>query len=627
MQPATNTAPMGSPAPQLATGAAPGTPGFPQQSASLYVGDLSTNCTEAKLFEVFNAIGPVSSIRICRDSITRRSLGYAYVNFNSYNDAERALDTMNYMPIMEKPCRIMWSQRDPAMRKSGAGNIFVKNLAKDIDHKALFDTFSLFGNILSCKVALDRATGESRGYGFVQFETVEAAEEAIKKVNGMTIENQVVFVGQFKKREARGSANNWTNVFVKNLPIEMGEDELRKMFEEYGEITSMKLEYNEENEEKVSKGFGFINFATHEEAAAAVEGKDQFKCGIYTEGEQKDEDRLIFVGPAMKKAVREKVIHDKFQKLKRERMQQFQGLNLYIKNLDDSVDDERLRAEFGQFGNITSARIMRDEAGTSRGFGFICFSQAEEATKAVTDMSGKMLAGKPIYVALAQRKEIRQQQLNAAHAARTGMARGPMGMPGMMFMPGMMGGGMGGARPMMMQPGMMGGGMPGNSGFMPRPMMGMPNMMNPQQQRMMMNGGRPGGRNQQRGPGGNKGGKNFYQNQQQQGGQRAMQGQPMMMQAQPQQMPPAARAAQPMQPPAALTAQALASAPPAKQKNMIGERLYPLIQAQQPQRAGKITGMLLEMDNGELLNLLESPEALKAKVTEAVQVLEQHSRA
>ena len=233
----TPVAPMASPAPQMSApgSAGPGTPGYPQQSASLYVGDLIPNCTEAKLFEVFNAIGPVSSIRICRDSITRRSLGYAYVNFNSYNDAERALDTMNYMPIMDKACRIMWSQRDPAMRKSGAGNIFVKNLAKDIDHKALFDTFSLFGNILSCKVAVDRATGESRGYGFVQFETVEAAEEAIKKVSGMSIEGQVVYVGPFKKREARGSTNSWTNVFVKNLPLDTTEEKLRGMFAEYGE--------------------------------------------------------------------------------------------------------------------------------------------------------------------------------------------------------------------------------------------------------------------------------------------------------------------------------------------------------------------------------------------------------
>ena len=383
----------------------------------------------------------------------------------------------------------------------------------------------------------------------------------------------------------------------------------------------MKLEAGEDG---ASKGFGFINFGTHEEAAAAVEAMDQFKCGVYTEGEQKDEDRLIFVGPAMKKAAREKVIHDKFVKLKRERMQQFQGLNLYVKNLDDSVDDERLKVEFSVFGTITSARIMRDEAGTSRGFGFICFSDGAEATKAVTDMSGKMLAGKPIYVALAQRKEVRQAQLNAAHAARTGMARGPMGMPGMMFMPGMMGG----ARPMMMQPGMMPGNPMGGGGY-PRPMMGMPGMMNPQQQqRMMMNGGRPnGGRNNNQRGGKQQGKGQFYMGgqQQQQQQQRPMPGQPMMMPAQPQQMPPAQQV-RPMAAPAPLTAQALASAPPAKQKNMIGERLYPLIQAQQPQRAGKITGMLLEMDNGELLNLLESPDALKAKVNEAVQVLEQHSR-
>jgi polyadenylate-binding protein len=73
-----------------------------------------------------------------------------------------------------------------------------------------------------------------------------------------------------------------------------------------------------------------------------------------------------------------------------------------------------------------------------------------------------------------------------------------------------------------------------------------------------------------------------------------------------------------------LTVQMLASAPVEQQKQMIGERLFPLIQTQQPQLAGKITGMLLEMDNGELLNLLESHEALTAKIEEALQVLEQH---
>ena len=77
-----------------------------------------------------------------------------------------------------------------------------------------------------------------------------------------------------------------------------------------------------------------------------------------------------------------------------------------------------------------------------------------------------------------------------------------------------------------------------------------------------------------------------------------------------------------MAPPAALhmhgqeplTASMLAEAPPQEQKQMLGERLFPLIHSMYPDMAGKITGMLLEIDNSELLHMLESRESLKAKV-------------
>jgi hypothetical protein len=75
----------------------------------------------------------------------------------------------------------------------------------------------------------------------------------------------------------------------------------------------------------------------------------------------------------------------------------------------------------------------------------------------------------------------------------------------------------------------------------------------------------------------------------------------------------------------AMTEASLAAAAPEQQKQLLGECLFPLISQVQPAFAGKITGMLLEMDNGELLNLLESPEALNAKIVEAVSALEMHA--
>ena len=612
-------------------------PAGPHPSASLYVGDLIPDVTEAQLFEIFNAVGPVASVRVCRDAATRRSLGYAYVNFHRVEDAERALDTMNFKQIRNRQCRIMWSHRDPSLRKSGIGNIFVKNLAPTIDNKTLYDTFSMFGNILSCKVAMN-SKRESLGYGFVHYETEESSQNAINRVNGKVIAGQKVSVSRFLSKKERfpgGNSNTvFTNVFLKNLPDNFTKEQLDRLCSKFGEITSSMIASKGEDG-KVGRGFGVVNFKNPQEAQIAVE-----KLNGMTLGDGSEEKKEIFAGRAQKKEEREKELRDRFEQQKRQRQLQYAGVNLYVKNLSDEIDDERLKTEFVKFGQITCARVMSDnqQPPKSRGFGFVAFSSPEAATKAVTEMNGHMLDGKPLYVALAQRKEVRRAQLEAQHAARHSVK---MGLAGPQMYPGP------GGAPIFYQP-------MGGLGRQPNyvyPNVGhqmVPRQPFPQVQNQMMVRGQPTGgyslmpvpggavRGGRQGGGGRGAGAAA---QGARGGARQGAGGPNKMQggrggAQPRAQGGYAGGqrldqrpqdhADPNEP-VALTIQALAAAPEEQKKQMIGERLFPLVQQVQPSLAGKITGMLLEMDNGELIPLLESGDALKEKISEAMAVLEEHA--
>lgn len=336
---------------------------------------------------------------------------------------------MNFDNLKGRPIRIMWSQRDPSLRKSGVGNVFIKNLDKTIDNKAMYDTFSAFGNILSCKVAQDEK-GVSKGYGFVHFETEEAATMSIDKVNGMLLNDKKVFVGRFiprKEREkALGEKNKlFTNVYVKNFGDELGDETLQHMFEKFGKITSHKVMSKDDGK---SRGFGFVAFESAEAAEAAVEELN---------GKELGEGKTLYVGRAQKKAERQMELKRKFEQLKIERLHRYHGVNLYVKNLDDTIDDDRLRKEFHTFGTITSAKVMMED-GRSRGFGFVCFSDPEEATKAVTEMNGRICGTKPLYVALAQRKEERKAHLASQYMNRVTSVR--MQQLGQIFPPGAAGG-------------------------------------------------------------------------------------------------------------------------------------------------------------------------------------------
>ena len=131
--------------------------------ASLYVGDLNSKVNEGDLCDKMVEAGPIPySIRVCRDKRTGRSLGYAYVNYQKLAHAEKAMNTMNLALLMGQPMRIMWSQRDPSLRRSGVGNVFIKNFGESLGDEKLKKVFSKFDKTISYKVVKDRMLSGAR---------------------------------------------------------------------------------------------------------------------------------------------------------------------------------------------------------------------------------------------------------------------------------------------------------------------------------------------------------------------------------------------------------------------------------------------------------------------------------
>ncbi|XP_071728275.1 polyadenylate-binding protein 7 [Rutidosis leptorrhynchoides] len=568
--------------------------------ASLYVGDLHPDINDIHLNNAFADYKSLSSVRVCRDSSTGRSLCYGYVNFLSPEDATCAIEDKNNTMLCGKMIRVTRANRDPDIRRSGIGNLFVKNLSESMDNVQLQELFQKFGNILSCKVSTFE-DGRSKGYGFVQFESEESSNAAIEYLNGTDVAGKQIYVGKFMKKSDRilSNSDKYTNLYIKNLDLDITEDVLKNKFSEFGNIRSLIIVRDENG---ASRGFGFVNFENPDDAKKATETMNGMSLG----------EKVLYVGRAQKKSEREQLLRRQFEEWRKEQISKWQGSNVYVKNIDDYVTEDELKECFSQCGTITSAKLMVNEKGLSKGFGFVCFSAPDEANKAVNTFHGCMFHGKPLYVAIAQRKEERQAQLQLHYAQRMAGMAGPSALipggypvyypstPGIYSQvpqrPGLM------YQPMGMRPGWR----PYSFAPPTRPVdtstyYSVSSIISQKKKKKKKNytacysgiilGWDPSFQRQNRGR--NNG---SVATSASNSGGRSGDGSEILSSM------------------CAVNSTDI-------QKQMLGERLYPLVNQHEPDLAAKITGMLLEMENWELVLLLESPTALASRVEEAVQVL------
>lgn len=532
--------------------------------ASIWVGGLDPELNEQKLYEFFARLGGISSVRVCMDATSQKSLGYGYVNFHDPADAEKALDLAG-TKLGNRFIQISTIQRDPAKRRSGVCTIIVKKLPTTMDTLTLKEMFSKFGRLTCVNLAYDEKE-QSRGYARIGFESEEAAVEATNEMNGMEIDGQAIVVERY---QAQHRETQFTNLFVKNLIPTVTEEQLKEVFEPFGTITSAKV--RELGEIKSEIGFAYVCYSEHSAAAAAVEALNGKENKIAKEGMTLDVGRF---------RSREERTRDRERARREFLIQMTRYPNLYIKNFDETVTVERLRALFEKYGEVISARVMTLPSGASRCFGFVSMKDQNAASQAIDALhNSTFLSSRPLYVTYAVRKDARRQNLEDRF--RLNMRSRPQPMGGMPPM------------------GYMGGNLFNNVNmqFMNR----MPQMMAP------FPGVNPGFRNMP------------VPNQMNQ----LRAGRPLPI---PPQKAPMAPMMQP--PPQSQSLHAiLQQSPPEQHRNILGERLYSYISRNNVQIAPKITGMILEMDTAEVVQMLENTSILDSKIAEAKEVLQNHMAA
>ncbi|TDZ25948.1 Nuclear localization sequence-binding protein [Colletotrichum sidae] len=166
-----------------------------------------------------------------------------------------------------------------------SSTLFVGSLAWAVDDNALYEAFQEFPELVSARVVSEKETGRSRGFGYVDFSTPEAAQVALDGSHGKELAGRAMnvdFSGQKPSGDGNPAARAYDRaqkhgdtqspesdtLFVGNLPFDTDQDSVRAFFADVAEPASVRLPTDMESGNL--KGFGYVSFSSIEDAKTAL---------------------------------------------------------------------------------------------------------------------------------------------------------------------------------------------------------------------------------------------------------------------------------------------------------------------------------------------------------------------
>ncbi|VAH54629.1 unnamed protein product [Triticum turgidum subsp. durum] len=283
-------------------------------------------------------------------------------------------------------------------------NLYVGNLPTSVTSHKLIELFLPFGRIVRSKVADDRFTGVSQGYGFVKYAEPRSATAAIERMNGRLVDGKTLevrvagpptSVSHPSKQSVSETCSlpskeiDSSSLYVSHLPLSMDTLKLLNHFRPFGKVTEIKVP--KDHTTGLSKGYGHVKYADSRDAAQAIIHLN----GVLVEG-KRIEVRLSDISPTLSNSAVGS--HTNTRTIK-----EIDMANLYVCNIPASVDTNKLIELFLPFGKITHARVAADQEGahSGKGYGFVKFADSQCAAEAIALMNGALVEGETLIVRVA----------------------------------------------------------------------------------------------------------------------------------------------------------------------------------------------------------------------------------
>ncbi|KAI0236652.1 ELAV-like protein 2 [Lamellibrachia satsuma] len=310
-------------------------------------------------------------------------------------------------------------------------NLIINYLPQTMTQDDIRSLFTSIGELESCKLIRDKTTGQSLGFGFVNYKRTEDAEKAINSLNGLRLQNKTI-----KVSVARPSSESikGANLYISGLPKNITQQDIENMFAPCGNIITSRI--LSDSQTGISKGVGFIRFDQRHEAERAIkqlngtipEGATEPITVKFANSPSSNKNFLPiqamaqyltptrrFLGP----------IHhhpagrfSRFSPLDGGIMTAAAAANnliagntlnggwcIFVYNLAPETEENVLWQLFGPFGAVQNVRVIRDFATQKcKGFGFVTMTNYEEALMAIQGLNGYALGNRVLQVSFKKHK-------------------------------------------------------------------------------------------------------------------------------------------------------------------------------------------------------------------------------